>query len=124
MWLAMSHSNEPARTTIGERIAWALEQSGKRENQLAAEIDVHQTTIARWLSGRRVPETLQVAPLADALGVNVRWLLTGKGSPTERDVRGGGGPSRRDGEPTTTPRPDGLPDRRQAEHGRRSTDAE
>ncbi len=54
----------------------------KKEKRISQEIlaeilEVKQTTISRWLNGKRQPDLHQFGPLADALDVPVEWLLFG-----------------------------------------------
>ncbi|MEG7522980.1 MAG: helix-turn-helix domain-containing protein [Chromatiales bacterium] len=44
---------------------------------LAERLGVKQTTISRWLNGKRQPDLDQFAPLAEALDVPIEWLLFG-----------------------------------------------
>lgn len=65
------------------RIAWALEQSGKGQTQVAEAIGCTHSAISQWKSGttRKIDAQLLQA-YADQVGVELRWLLTG-----ERPVR-------------------------------------
>lgn len=108
--------------SIGQRIEHALGRLGKKDVWLAAQLDVNQGTVRRWIRNDRAPRIDQAVPMADALGVSVRWLLTGEGDETPTgDVAPGGAPERiesRDG-PNTWPRERrrGVPDRRKKRQG-------
>lgn len=117
----MEHTDEQPLANIGERLAYALEIRGRKANWLAGQIDAHQTSVTRWINGKREPSSSQLIPIADALEVNLRWLLSGEGDPNASDAPGVGGPSRQPS--PVTPRLDGKPDRRRGVHGRRSSDA-
>ncbi len=45
---------------------------------LAEKMGIKPQNLTPYLNGR-IPETKEAASMADALGVNMKWLLTGKG---------------------------------------------
>jgi transcriptional regulator with XRE-family HTH domain len=47
---------------------------GFTQTRLASIAGMHQTQIAHFESGRRLPGTANLAKLADALGVTMDWL--------------------------------------------------
>lgn len=61
-----------------ERIREVLKTGGGRE-QVAARIGVHPGSLTRYLKRRDLPTATLVA-IADACGVSVEWLATGRGS--------------------------------------------
>lgn len=66
--------------TITDRINAAFLASGLKQSDLAERAGVSKQTVNGWLKGRVEnirPENLFSA--ADALGINARWLATGKG---------------------------------------------
>ena len=63
--------------SLGERIGLARANTSKTE--LARRIGVDTKTVYRWEHGDARPASEVIVPLADALGVSVRWLLTGEG---------------------------------------------
>lgn len=90
------------RTTIapvdtpGQRISLRLEQLGRKPVWLAAEVDTDQRTVERWISDSSNPRFDYIVPIADALQVSARWLLSGEGNPDDADeAPAGGGPDRR-----------------------------
>lgn len=68
--------------TPAQRIAWAIEDSGKTMTALAEEVGCSHATLSQWANARTEAENIKAALLqrfADATGVEVRWLLTGEG---------------------------------------------
>lgn len=63
--------------TIGERIKSARRNSGLTQKGLAAQVGVPYQTIQYWENGRRNPKIDNLQKVADALGVDVNWLLRG-----------------------------------------------
>src|SRR5262245_42444182 len=43
--------------------------------EVAVRLDVRPNTVARWTKGQRMPSLQDGLRLADALGVDVRWLV-------------------------------------------------
>lgn len=67
--------------TRAERIALAIQRSGKKNGQIAAEIGVTPSSVSQWRSGLTKsikPENL--AALAKATGASMLWLATGDGN--------------------------------------------
>lgn len=63
--------------TIGERIKAARRESGMTQKGLAAQVGVPYQTIQYWENGRRNPKIDNLQKVADALDVDVNWLLRG-----------------------------------------------
>jgi predicted transcriptional regulator len=62
-----------------DRIAWAIERSGRSKSAIAAACHVSPPSVSQWLSGVTTslkPENLFA--LADATGVCARWLAVGE----------------------------------------------
>ncbi len=69
------------------RLREARDLTGLKQTQVARLLGVHVITYHLWESERmpRTPRDQTVlAKLADVLGVNVAWLLTGEGKPRKR----------------------------------------
>lgn len=63
-----------------ERIAYAIEQSGKRKGQIATECGVAPSAVTQWIKGESKslkPENLYA--LARATGFSPEWLAIGEG---------------------------------------------
>lgn len=69
----------PDMDSIGSRIAHARGTRAKAEIARAVGVDIG--TVYRWEHGTAKPGSEHIAPLADTLGVGVRWLLTGEAEP-------------------------------------------
>lgn len=67
--------------TISELFGRNLEEArgwiGMSQGQLAREVGVDQSQVARLESGERCPQLDRMVALADALGIQVRDLLYG-----------------------------------------------
>lgn len=50
---------------------------GLTQEELAAKVGARQAMISRW-ENHSIPQADTVLRIADALGVSVRWLLTGE----------------------------------------------
>ena len=61
-----------------ERTLEILKRKGMTEYQLCKEIGIKQSTFSTWKTEDRVPNTMRVARIANALGVSVDYLVTGK----------------------------------------------
>lgn len=64
-------------SSLGTRIGDARGDASKSKAEVARLLGVDVKTVYRWEHDLSEPESKQVVPLADALGVSVRWLLTG-----------------------------------------------
>lgn len=66
--------------TLSERLAYALENAGMKQIELARAIHVNRTSVNDWLSGKtkniRGDTLLKIATVLD---VDPLWLSTGKG---------------------------------------------
>ncbi len=60
-------------------ITYGVDPVGISQAKLADNIKVDSSLISKWESGERVPGKEQFEPLANALGVKLRWLLSGEG---------------------------------------------
>src|SRR4051794_17010418 len=66
-----------------DRLAQALEVGAISKGSLAERIGQPPSAISNWLSGSRVPSGEATQRLADALGVNRKWLAHGIGPKPE-----------------------------------------
>lgn len=68
--------------TPAERVAWAIDQSGRKLQDLASAVGCTHATLSQWSTGATDLSNAKVRlvlALASELGVNVEWLLTGDG---------------------------------------------
>jgi transcriptional regulator with XRE-family HTH domain len=73
---------EEGPLTPGERVAWAIERSGKTLGTLAAKIGCTHATLSQWQTGNTDLGNAKVRLLmafCEETGVNASWLLTGQG---------------------------------------------
>lgn len=66
-------------TEIGKRIAEARTVLGMTKQGLARRVGFSWRVVHEWETGMAEPAAMCIAPLAEALGVSVGWLL---GEPT------------------------------------------
>jgi plasmid maintenance system antidote protein VapI len=67
-------------STRGERIRHALAARGVRKQQaLAAELDVHESAITRWKENAAMSLDNAIA-LSTVLDISLDWLLIGRGT--------------------------------------------
>lgn len=63
---------------MGRRIRARREARGLTQNALGKRLGVTFQTVSKWERGETSPEISLLAPLAEALGVSVDWLLGGQ----------------------------------------------
>lgn len=63
---------------MGGRIRQVMNDSGLTRPQFCAAVGVAKSTLANYLTGRRVPDCIFLLRLAGRFGVNPDWLLTGE----------------------------------------------
>ena len=64
---------------IGNRIKIARTKRDKKQEWLAEEIGVRQTSVSAWERGKKDPTTENMSRVAQVLDVSFEWLATGKG---------------------------------------------
>jgi transcriptional regulator with XRE-family HTH domain len=65
-------------TDLSSRIRQAVERSGKTQRQIADAIGITEVSLSRYVHGERTPRATSIPKLAEACGVSVEWLQTGK----------------------------------------------
>ncbi|MDU8941869.1 helix-turn-helix domain-containing protein [Ovoidimarina sediminis] len=70
---------EAAGESLPERLCLARQRQDYSRADLSNLIGVTEGTITRWEQGRSAPRSNRMAILAGALGVSMRWLLSGQG---------------------------------------------
>ena len=65
-------------TDLSNRIRQAVEKSGKTQRQIADAIGITDVSMSRYVNGERTPRATIMPKLAEACGVSVEWLQTGK----------------------------------------------
>ena len=70
-----------------KRLSIAMEEAGINARELALKAKISPSTLSHYKSGRSTNVTAEVAQkIADVLGVNVEWLVTGEGCGENRKV--------------------------------------
>lgn len=64
-------------TTIGARIARARRDAALSRRRVAMLLDTTEERIARWERGTTSPPAALILRIAEALGVDPAWLITG-----------------------------------------------
>lgn len=62
---------------IGDRLKWAREKKGLKQNRVAEELGIHNSTLAKYESGSREADQETLLKLSGIYDVSVNWLLTG-----------------------------------------------
>ena len=72
-------SSESDRSSLAQEMAVRLRELRARrdltQDQVAVEIDCHESAVSRWESGSRLPSCLDVLALAQLYGVSCDYLL-------------------------------------------------
>lgn len=78
MTAANPNPNDPPRVvpqfTLGDRLRKAREYSGLEMQDLAAEIDIHRQTVARYENGAVKPKRHVLLSWSLATGVDLDWI--------------------------------------------------
>jgi transcriptional regulator with XRE-family HTH domain len=70
------------KSTLGQRIQWALDKAGISKSALADAADVAPSAVTQWINGdTKVLKAATLLAAAKALSVDHEWLATGKGVP-------------------------------------------
>ncbi len=72
--------------TIGNYIYRKRKEKGYTQEQLAELLDVNPRSISRWETGKNMPDTTLLKPLANALGVSVEEILKGQDLDVHQNV--------------------------------------
>lgn len=73
--------------SIASRIRTARHNRGLSQAELGAKIGVKQSNVGRWEQGEHTPRSSTLRRIAEALEINLHWLVTGEGEmePTEQE---------------------------------------
>jgi len=61
-------------TDFGSRLKEAIGLAGETQESVAVKLDVAQTTVSAWATGRSDLPSKRLIQLADLLGVSLDWL--------------------------------------------------
>jgi transcriptional regulator with XRE-family HTH domain len=70
-----NRSVEPANAELSARIRSARNNANLTQEDLAARLNLNTSAVGQWETGRTIPLTTHLTPLADVLGVSVDSLL-------------------------------------------------
>ena len=80
--------NSELSKTIGKRINTLLAEQERKQKELAAHLGVPDNTVSYFVSGRRTPNTEQIAKIADFFNVSADYLLgRTNAETTDKDLR-------------------------------------
>ena len=68
---------------LAERMQEAILESGMSQANISRAMSVDPSCITRWKNQKYRPRTKQLQQFADIVGVEVDWLLTGRGKKTD-----------------------------------------
>ncbi|MDR3092100.1 MAG: helix-turn-helix domain-containing protein [Clostridiales bacterium] len=72
----MTKKEAVANMSIGERIALALERSGKSKADLARYLATRSSTVENWIKCGSVPAATAIMPICEFTGVSLEWILS------------------------------------------------
>jgi len=75
-------SNLKMNKALAERMEEAILESGMSQANISRAMSVDPSCITRWKKQTYRPRTKQLQQFADIVGVEVEWLLTGRGERT------------------------------------------
>lgn len=84
--LDISYAQGMAAETITDRIKAIILESGMKDVEIARQTGISKQSVGDWKNGRSVhikPDNLLA--FADAFGIEIRWLISGKGPKSSRD---------------------------------------
>ncbi len=70
---------------IGRRLKKIRRKLGLTQKEFATSIEISEATLRRYESGQNFPDAEVLERIADKYGVNIHWLVTGKGPMFLRD---------------------------------------
>lgn len=74
-------------STLGSRIKYGLSHAGKTQADLSRYVGIKTATVSQWCSDKvKALKSDNALKVSRFLGVNYDWLVTGKGTPEEKDV--------------------------------------
>ncbi len=74
-------------STLGARIRYGLEKTGKKQADLAKYVGIKTATCSQWCSDKvKALKSDNALKVSRFLCVNTNWLVTGKGSPDAENV--------------------------------------
>jgi transcriptional regulator with XRE-family HTH domain len=68
---------DSSKKELGQRLKYCREKKNLKQNKIALTLGVHNSTLAKYESGKREPDTETLIKLSELYGVELDWLLTG-----------------------------------------------
>lgn len=65
--------------TLGERLKAAIKESKRQAKDIAEELGITATYLSNICTNRMTPSDRLITDICRLLGINKRWLITGKG---------------------------------------------
>lgn len=62
-----------------DRLTWLMSRYDMSNKEIAEACGVSENAVSSWVNDKRTPMPYNLRKVADYLGVNPRWLLTGEG---------------------------------------------
>jgi transcriptional regulator with XRE-family HTH domain len=78
-----------SKKALSERLKASRENKNLKQNKIADMLDIHNSTLAKYESGDREPDTDTLIRLADLYEVSLEWLIAGKTSRETNTYQGG-----------------------------------
>jgi len=72
---------------LGNRIESAIKASPYTKNEFCAKLDISVSGLANYTKGKRIPDALLVAKIAQLCNVDLTWLLIGEGNPEKKEEK-------------------------------------
>lgn len=69
---------EPTTPEFRQRLVKTIKERGYNESKLAKLTDISPSTIANYRNGVTQPDKSKLKLICEALGVSVKWMLTGE----------------------------------------------
>lgn len=83
----VARAKKPDPDSFVGRLAWAIENCGRPQTELAEAMGVEPSRLSEWKTGARRPRIDNLELIVTGLGVDAHWLVTGQGTAwVSRDV--------------------------------------
>lgn len=71
------------RLVFQQNLNRALERAGKTQADIAHDLELRESTVSDWFTGKKMPRAESQEKLAEYLGVTVSWLSGGEELPVQ-----------------------------------------
>lgn len=83
----MSKEKIAVKKAVGSRFSQFRRAIDKTQQQLADELEIYQSTITNFEQGKTFPNLSYLYHFSERYGLNINWLITGKGDMIFKDYR-------------------------------------